>query len=91
MEDRWERLLAEDLGAELRDARLALCRALLADREAGRPDALHRLRAGRERQFDAMAEVMNDLRTLPSLGLPALSVAIRTLARLAAAPGADAA
>jgi glutamate dehydrogenase len=84
-DDRWERRAAEDLSADLRDARLALCRAVLLDRDAGPAEAVRALRRGRARLFDAMAEVMNDLRTLPAIGLPVLEVAIRSLSRLAAA------
>ena len=82
-DDRWERRAAEDLGADLRNARLALCRAVLVHREVPPAEAVRALRRGRERLFDAMAEVMNDLRTLPTVGLPALEVAIRALTRLA--------
>ncbi len=84
-DDRWERRAAEDLGADLRNARLALGRAVLVNREAVPAEAVRALRTGRERLFDSMAEVMNDLRTLPAVGLPVLEVAIRALARLAAA------
>jgi glutamate dehydrogenase len=89
-DDRWERRAAEDLGGDLRNARLTLCRAVLVDHEIAPADAVRALRNGRERLFDAMAEVMNDLRTLPTVGLPVLEVAIRALTRLArAASGAD--
>jgi glutamate dehydrogenase len=89
-DDRWERRAAEDLGGDLRNARLALCRAVLVDREVAPADAVRALRGGRERLFDTMAEVMNDLRTLPTVGLPVLEVAIRALTRLArAASGAE--
>ncbi len=91
-DDRWERRAAEDLGADLRNARLALCRAVLVNREAAPAEAVRALRRGRERLFDAMAEVMNDLRTLPTIGLPVLEVAIRALTRLAGSTaGAEAA
>ncbi len=84
-DDRWERRAAEDLGGDLRNARLALCRAVLVNREVAPAEAVRALRSGRERLFDTMAEVMNDLRTLPTVGLPVLEVAIRALTRLAAA------
>ncbi|HVB80894.1 MAG TPA: NAD-glutamate dehydrogenase domain-containing protein [Candidatus Binataceae bacterium] len=84
-DDRWERRAAEDLGADLRSARLALCRAVLDNREVAPAQAVRALRHGRERLFDTMAEVMNDLHTLPTVGLPVLEVAIRALTRLAAA------
>jgi len=84
-DDRWERRAAEDLGGDLRNARLALCRAVLVNREVAPAEAARALRSGRERLFDTMAEVMNDLRTLPTVGLPVLEVAIRALTRLAAA------
>jgi NAD-specific glutamate dehydrogenase len=84
-DDRWERRAAEDLGADLRSARLALCRAVLMNRDVAPAEAVRALRNGHERLFDTMAEVMNDLRTLPWVGLPVLEVAIRALMRLAAA------
>ena len=84
-DDRWERRAAEDLGADLSNARLALCRTVLINREVAPVEAVRALRRGRERLFDAMAEVMNDLRTLPTIGLPVLEVAIRALTRLAGA------
>jgi glutamate dehydrogenase len=84
-DDRWERRAAEDLAADLRSARLALCRAVLLKRDAAHAEAVRALRIGREHEFDAMAEVMTELRTLPAVGLPVLEVAIRTLTRLAAA------
>ncbi len=84
-DDRWERRAAEDLGSDLRNARLALCRAVLVERQVSPAEAVRALRNGRERLFDTMAELMNDLRTLPTVGLPVLEVAIRALTRLAAA------
>src|SRR6185437_12481568 len=75
-EDRWERRAAEDLGADLRNARLALCRAVLLNRGVAPAEAVRALRNGRERLFDSMAEVMNDIRTLPAVGLSVLEVAI---------------
>ncbi|HZO80630.1 MAG TPA: NAD-glutamate dehydrogenase domain-containing protein [Candidatus Binataceae bacterium] len=89
IDDRWERQAAEDLGAQLRAARLALCRAVLAERGMEPVEAVRALRRGREREFDAAAEVMGELRTMPAIGLPVLQVAVRALARLAhAASGA---
>ncbi len=88
LDDRWERQAAEDLGADLRNARMALCRAALLNGIGAPSDAVRVLRSGRERLFDAMAEVMNDLRTMPTVGLPVLQVAIRALARVADATGA---
>lgn len=91
VDDRWERRAAEDLGADLRGARLSLCRALLVNREVSPAQAARALRYGRERLFDAVVEVMGDLRTLRTIALPVLEVAIRALTRLAAAvSGADA-
>jgi hypothetical protein len=55
------------------------------NRDVAPAEAVRALRNGHERLFDTMAEVMNDLRTLPSVGLPVLEVAIRALMRLAAA------
>ena len=89
-DDRWERRAAEELAADLRSARLALCRAVLLRSDAAPAEAVRALRNGHEHQFDAMTEVMTELRTLPALELPVLQVAIRALARLAAALGGTA-
>jgi len=89
-DDRWERRAAEELAGDLRSARLALCRAVLLRSDAPPAQAVRALRNGHEHPFDAMTEVMTELRTLPALELPVLQVAIRALGRLAAALGGTA-
>jgi len=81
-EDRWEHRAAEGLASELDQARLTLSAALL-DYSDDPDGAIGRLRQGRERVFDAAASVMGELRTMQSVGLPALQVAIRSVSRLA--------
>ena len=84
-DNRWERQAAEDLGGQLRSARLTLCRAVLAEHATSPAQAIYALRRGREHLFDAVTEVMGEVRTMPAIGLPVLQVAIRTLTRLAEA------
>jgi len=81
-EDRWEHRAAEGLATELDQARLALSGAIL-DYSDDPGAAMARLRQGRERPFDAVANVMGELRAMQSVGLPALQVAIRSVSRLA--------
>ena len=86
-DDRWERRAANELAAELRAARIALCCAVL-DAIAGDPaigvdesiEQLKRLRADR---FAQLARLFGDLKALASPTLAALQVTIRALSRLA--------
>ena len=86
-DDRWERRAANELAAELRAARIALCCAVL-DAIAGDPaigvdesiEQLKRLRADR---FAQLARLFGELKALASPTLPALQVTIRALSRLA--------
>ncbi len=87
-EDRWERRAAQELAAELRASRLALCRAVL-EQGGDCTEAIERLLDTRERRFAEVARLFDDLKTLPAPSLPALQVTIRALSRLA--NGADAA
>jgi NAD-specific glutamate dehydrogenase len=82
-DDRWERRAASDLAAELGWARMQLCRSVLTRDSAERqlPD---RVAEGRERRAAEVELLMEELRGLPSVGLPPLQVAVRALARLAA-------
>jgi glutamate dehydrogenase len=82
--DRWERAAARDLRTELAWARNQLCVAIL-DRPAHetRADAIAKLRDQRRNE---VAQLMNDLRNLRTIGLPPLQVTVRALSRLAANP-----
>jgi len=82
-EDRWERRAARDLGAELTWARTQLCCSLLDQAANGERPMAERIARGRERRATEVTRLMGDLRTLPSIGLPPLQVAVRALARLA--------
>lgn len=81
-EDRWERRAAQELAAELRASRLALCRAVL-EQGGDCTEAIERLLDTRERRFAEVARLFDDLKTLPAPSLPALQVTIRALSRLA--------
>ena len=81
--NRWERLAARDLRAELTWARTQLCCSLLDQKENLDAPIADRIARGRERRAAEVIRQMADLRTLPSIGLPPLQVVVRTLARLA--------
>jgi len=80
--DRWERAAARDLRTELAWARNQLCVAILDRSLLDSPaDAIATLRAQRRNE---VAQLMNDLRNLRTIGLPPLQVIVRALSRLAA-------
>ena len=80
-DDQWERRAANDLAVELREARTRLC-AILLDATAN-DSTIEVLARGRERRAAEINRLMGDLRALPTLELPALSVAVHAIARLA--------
>jgi len=82
-EDRWERRAAGELTDELRTARIALCNALLDERDEF-PVAIEKLRAKRSAEFAEAARLLNELSTMPTVPMPAVHVAIRAISRLAA-------
>ncbi|HEX4209485.1 MAG TPA: NAD-glutamate dehydrogenase domain-containing protein [Candidatus Binataceae bacterium] len=84
-DDQWERRAANDLAVELFEARTRLCAILLEAQASGASadSSMEALIHGRERRAAEVDRLMGDLRALPVLGLPALSVAVRALARLA--------
>ncbi len=84
IEDRWERRAGQELGAELRAARIALCCAVLDAGGASVEEGIARLKATRANRFAEVARLFDELKTLPSPGLPAIHVLIRALSRLAA-------
>jgi glutamate dehydrogenase len=82
-EDRWERYAARDLRAELTWARNQLCRAQFSARGNGASPVADASDARRTQHQGEVDRLMNDLRALPTIGLPPLQVAVRALARLA--------
>ena len=87
-EDRWERRAANELAAELRAARIALCCAVLdaiADNPAVTVDeSIEQLQRDRANRFAEVARLFDELKTLPAPSLPAIHVTVRALSRLAA-------
>jgi glutamate dehydrogenase len=81
-EDRWERRAARDLRAELTEARTELCCAIMMEREGTAEQAIERMRLRCERCFGEVERLMGELGALSSIGLPALQVGIRAVARL---------
>ena len=81
-EDRWERRAALDLADELRTARVALCNALLDERDEF-PVAIEKLRTKRPSDFAEAARLLNELSTMSAVPMPAVHVAIRAISRLA--------
>jgi len=82
-DDRWERRAARDLSAELNWARTQLCCVLLDQTTDGALPLAQRIALGRERRAAEVEQLMGDLRSLQSIGLPPLQVTVRALSRLA--------
>jgi glutamate dehydrogenase len=82
-DDRWERRAARDLSAELNWARTQLCCVLLDQATDGARPLAQRIALGRERRAAEVEQLMGDLRSLQSIGLPPLQVTVRALSRLA--------
>jgi glutamate dehydrogenase len=82
-DDRWERRAARDLSAELYWARMQLCCVLLDQATDGARPLAQRIALGRERRAAEVEQLMADLRSLQSIGLPPLQVTVRALSRLA--------
>ncbi|HYL59543.1 MAG TPA: NAD-glutamate dehydrogenase domain-containing protein, partial [Candidatus Acidoferrales bacterium] len=83
-EDRWERRAANELGAELRAARIALCCAVLDKRSASVGESIEQVRRERAARFAEAARLFEELKVLAPAPLPAIQVTIRALSRLAA-------
>ncbi len=81
VEDRWERRAAQELGDELREARIALCCAALAD--GGAAAALERIARDHPRLHADLERLFAELAAMPAVALPAVHVAVRALSRLA--------
>ncbi len=82
-EDRWERRAALALGAELRDARVALSCAILDGGEGPAAETIERIRRARAQRFDEAARLLGELQALATPSLAALQVTVRALSRLA--------
>jgi glutamate dehydrogenase len=80
--DRWERRAAHELALELGTARSEFCCMALAA-GAGGPAAIGKLREQRPRAFSALEHLLAEVRAMPRIGVPALQVAVRAIARLA--------
>jgi glutamate dehydrogenase len=83
VEDRWERRAAQELGDELREARIALCCAALAD--GGAAAALEQIARANPRLHADVERLFAELAAMPTASLPAVHVAVRALSRLAQA------
>lgn len=83
-EDRWERRAANELAAELRASRIALCCAVLDAGNVSVGEAIEELRKSRAGRFAEAARLFEELKMLAPAPLPAIHVTIRALSRLAA-------
>ncbi|HVN64213.1 MAG TPA: hypothetical protein VMT58_06220, partial [Candidatus Binataceae bacterium] len=83
VDDRWDRRAAVELGAELRAARVSLCRKLIGLASDGLENGIERLRRERATQFAEAVRRCAEFRTIASPGIPALQVTIRSISRLA--------
>jgi glutamate dehydrogenase len=81
VEDRWERRAAQELGDELREARIALCCAALAD--GGAAAAMERIARANPRLHADVERLFAELAAMPVAPLSAVQVAVRALTRLA--------
>ena len=86
-DNRWERRAANELAAQLRAARIALCCAVL-DAIADDPDlsvdeSIEQLKRVRADRFAQLARLFDELKALASPTLPAIHVTISALSRLA--------
>jgi glutamate dehydrogenase len=78
--DRWERRAAQELNEGLLAARLRLTRTLLAgNHETDRAGLLQRLSGLQPDRLQQAQQVLAEVRTLPSIGLAPLLVAVRSV------------
>ena len=85
-EDRWERRAANELTAELRAARLALCCAVLDGETENHSDvasSIEQLKHSRESRFADVIRLFDELKPVQPPTLSAIHVTIRALTRLA--------
>jgi glutamate dehydrogenase len=84
VEDRWERRAAQELGAELRAARIDLSCAVLDEAGTSVQEGIENLKRMRRDRFADVRRLFEDLKLTPSRGLSAIHVVIRALSRPAA-------
>jgi len=86
-EDPWERRAAQELDQGLRAARIRLARAILENYNGdNRDEILHRLSQLHPRRFEQVQELLAQIRTLPSVTLAPLLVAVRAVILLSLPP-----
>jgi glutamate dehydrogenase len=79
-EDQWERRAAQELDEALRAARVRLTRTILADYKGDdRAEIGRRLSRIRPRQFEQVRQVLAGIRSLPTITLAPLLVAVRSV------------
>jgi glutamate dehydrogenase len=79
-EDQWERRAAQELDQALRMARVRLTRTILENyRGESSDEFLRRLNQLRPRQFEQMRHVLAEIRSLPSIAIAPLFVAVRSV------------
>ncbi len=86
-EDQWERRAAQELDEALRGARVRLTRSVLDNyRGDDRDEIVKRLGQVRPRQFQQVGQVLAEIRSLPSVTLAPLYVAVRSVILLSLPP-----
>jgi glutamate dehydrogenase len=89
-DDRWIRRAVQELAAELRATRIALCGAVLDDSGRSVEEAITRMKETRAARLADVERLFVELSALKDLTPAALHVTIRSLTRLAEAPDAQA-
>ncbi len=79
-EDQWERRAAQELDQALRGARVRLTRSILENYQGeDRGEIFKRLGQVHPRQFEQVGQVLAEIRSLPSVTLAPLYVAVRSV------------
>jgi glutamate dehydrogenase len=84
-DDRWIQRALQELAAELRAARVALCRTVLDGAQVSVEDAFKQLKAARDDRFAEVDRLFTELGALPALTPAAMQVTTRAITRLAQA------
>ena len=82
-DDRWIQRAMQELAAELRAARVALCDAVLDGAQVSIDNAFKQLRAAREERFAEVDRLFVELAAMPTVTPAAMQVTIRAITRLA--------
>ena len=86
-EDPWERRAAQELDQGLRAARIRLARAILENYKGdNREEIVHRLSQLHPSRFEQVQHLLAEIRTLPSITLAPLLVAVRAVILLSLPP-----